>query len=89
MALGASPFQIMREIVERGLGLVALGMGMGFIASGISSRALQNLLFGVKPRDPVTLLIVVAVMFLVTALACYLPARRIYRVDPGVTLHYE
>jgi putative ABC transport system permease protein len=89
MALGASPFQLMREIVERGLGLVALGVGMGAIASGISSRALQELLFGVKPYDPATLLIVIAVMFLVTALACYLPARRIYRLDPGVALHYE
>jgi ABC-type antimicrobial peptide transport system permease subunit len=79
----------MREIVERGLGLVALGVGMGAIASGISSRALQELLFGVKPYDPATLLIVIAVMFLVTALACYLPARRIYRLDPGVALHYE
>jgi predicted permease len=89
MALGATPRQIMREILERGLGLVALGVGLGVIASVISSRALQRLLFGVKPHDPVILLIVIAVMFLVTTLACYVPARRIYRVDPGVALHYE
>jgi predicted permease len=89
MALGASPLQILREIISRGLGLVARGMGLGVVVSLISFHSLERLLFGVKPYDPATMLIVIAAMFLVAALACYLPARRIYRVDPGITLHYE
>jgi predicted permease len=89
MALGATPPLIVRETLGRGLGLVALGVGLGAVASVIASHALEELLFGVNPYNPATLLVVIVVMFLVTALACYLPARRIYRVDPGVALRHE
>lgn len=89
MALGATPRQITREIVGRGLGLVALGVGLGVLASVVWSHVLQELLFGVRPLDLATMLFVIAVVFLVTALTCYLPARRIYRLDPGAALHYE
>ena len=52
-------------------------------------RFLQTMLFGVKPTDPITIVAVALVLFLVARLACHLPARRAARVDPMVALRYE
>jgi ABC-type antimicrobial peptide transport system permease subunit len=89
MALGATSGQIVREVLGRGLGLVAVGVGLGIIGFVVSSQALRSLLFGVEPFDPMTMVVVVALIFIVAILACYIPARRIYRLDPGVALRYE
>ena len=89
MALGATRLQIMREILWRGFGLVAIGIGLGIVATAIWSRVLEKLLFGVKPFDLMTILIVITITTFVTALACYLPARRIYRLEPGAALRHE
>jgi ABC-type antimicrobial peptide transport system permease subunit len=89
MALGATHPQIIREILWRGLSLVAIGIGLGTLAASIWSHVLQELLFDVEPFDPMTILVVTVAMILVTALACYLPARRIYRAEPGAALRYE
>ncbi|MGB6200033.1 MAG: hypothetical protein WBF35_10835 [Candidatus Acidiferrales bacterium] len=45
--------------------------------------------FGVKPTDPVTFVIVVLILFAVALMACYLPARRVMRADPMVSLRHE
>lgn len=55
------------------------------LAAGIGASAL----YGVTPADPVTFVIVVAVMITVAALACFVPARRAARVDPVIALRAE
>jgi len=50
---------------------------------------MENLLFGIGPRDTVTIVIVAAFLALIALLACYLPARRATQVDPLVALRYE
>ncbi len=89
MALGAQPGDMLRSVVGQGIGLAVFGVGLGLIASFGLTRFLSSLLFGVSSTDPLSYAVVVAVLFTVVLLACYIPARRAMRVDPMIALHYE
>ncbi len=89
MALGAAPSDVLRRIVGHALRLTLAGAAAGLAGALAVSRLLGSLLFGVKPTDPVTYLIVAAVLLLSAAIAGYLPARRAMRVDPIVALREE
>ncbi len=89
MALGAAPRTILKLIMGRGLFLIALGVGIGVVASFGLTRFIQNLLFGVTPTDPLTFVMIVLLLTLVALLACLIPAQRAMRVDPIVVLRYE
>jgi putative ABC transport system permease protein len=89
MALGATPLEVFRLVVGDGLKLTAIGTALGIGGSLLVAQWLTTLLFGVKPRDPVTLAAMAAVLLLVAAAACFIPARRATRVDPMVALRAE
>jgi hypothetical protein len=86
MALGAQRGDIRRMIVAQGLALTAAGIVLGLGAALAATRALDGLLYGVAPTDPLVLGGVSALFVAVAVLACYLPARRATRVDPMVVL---
>jgi putative ABC transport system permease protein len=89
MAMGAWPGEVMRLVVVQGLKLVFAGVLIGFIASLGLTRLMSSLLFGVSSTDSLTFAGVALLLFAVSLIACYFPARRAMRVDPMVALRYE
>jgi putative ABC transport system permease protein len=89
VALGANAAQVFRTVAGQGMGLTAIGIVTGVVASLLLSRLLISLLFGVNPTDLLTYLAAVAVFIVVALLACYIPARRAAKVDPMLALRYE
>ena len=89
IALGATPATIMRLIVTQGAKLAAMGLALGLGLALWSARVLEGLLFGVAPRDPLTLILVTGVVALAVLLATYIPGRRAVRVDPVIALRTE
>jgi len=88
-ALGATPSDIVRVVVQRGVGLTALGVLLGLGGAMAASQTLVTLLFGITPLDPITYAGVVVLLVVVAAGACVVPARRAARVDPAITLRAE
>jgi putative ABC transport system permease protein len=86
LTLGAAPGDIARLVLTRGVGLAAAGVVGGVVLAAFASRAMETLLFGVQPLDPVTYGIVGLTMLLVAAPACLWPAWRAARIDPAQVL---
>jgi putative ABC transport system permease protein len=89
MALGAQRKDIYSSVVGRGMLLAGLGLAIGAIGALGLTGFLQSMLYGITPRDPVTLACVSALFAAVAALACWIPARRASQVDPLVALRHE
>jgi putative ABC transport system permease protein len=89
MALGAQRFDVLRLVVKKGIVLGAIGIVVGLAASFALTRLISTLLFEVTATDTVTFVVVSVGLFLVTLMACYVPARRATRVDPLKALRYE
>ncbi len=93
MALGAAPSRILRLVLRQGalqLGLgLALGLGFSLLCAVIGASAIQGLLFGISPRDPLTYLAVALILSAVSLLAMLIPAHRATRVDPMIALRAE
>jgi len=86
MALGASKGDVIRMMSLHGLKPVAVGLTVGFIGAIGATRLLQNQLFEVGPRDPMTLVATAALLLVVAAGAAALPAWRATTIDPSSAL---
>src|SRR5262249_54078549 len=89
MALGAKRLDVLRLIVTRGLSLAVAGIGIGVLASLAATRLVTSLLYGVSATDPLTFVLIAALLLFVAVLACLLPARRATKVDPMIALRCE
>ena len=89
MALGAQRGDVLKMILRQGFGLVLAGIALGLVAAFGLSRYIANMLFNMKPADPVTFGGVALLLSAVALVACYIPARRATRVDPMIALRYE
>jgi predicted permease len=86
MALGAAPGGVVRMVLRRVALLVGVGVIVGASASLWASKFVATLLFGLQPRDPITLMAAALVLSLIGALAGWIPARRAARIDPARVL---
>lgn len=89
MALGAQQSDVLRLVVKQGIILGLIGVAAGLLASFGLTRLIVSLLFEVPANDTRTFAVVAAGLFLITLIACYIPARRATKVDPLVALRYE
>jgi ABC-type antimicrobial peptide transport system permease subunit len=78
-----------RLLLGDGVRLGLIGVGIGLVGALAAAGALQDLLFDVKPRDPVSLLAVAVVLLLATVAAAWFPARRAGKIDPIKALRAE
>ena len=79
----------MRLVLAQGARLTLVGVPIGLAAALLVTRYMSSLLFNVPPYDPMTLVGVIASVFVVSLCACYLPARRAMLVNPIVALREE
>ena len=86
MALGAGPGGVVSLVLRRVAILVGTGVVTGILGSWILSRFVATLLYGLRPRDPVTLAGAAFVLIAIGALAGWIPARRASRIDPARVL---
>src|SRR5262249_13099391 len=80
IALGPQPRAVLRLVLGEGAKHAAIGVGIGLIAAFGLTRLMSSELYGVQPADPFVFAAVATLLFGVTLLACYIPARRAMRV---------
>ncbi|MBA3886275.1 MAG: ABC transporter permease [Acidobacteria bacterium] len=85
-ALGADGASILSLVLRQGLRTAALGVAIGLGLSLLLARYIESQLFGVGAYDVQVLAGVTAMLLVVAAAACYIPARRATRIDPMVAL---
>ena len=78
--------RLMRNDCGRG---IVLGVAGVLTLLRVLSTVMSDLLFGIKPTDPATFVLILIMLFMVSLVACFVPARRATRVDPLRALHHD
>jgi predicted permease len=89
IALGEQRTSVLRMILHRGLTLAAIGVAIGLAASLVLTRIISGLLFGVKPFDPWTFVLVSGIPLVVAFIASAIPAYRAATLEPVKTLREQ
>jgi predicted permease len=89
MALGADAWDVLRHVMAQGIRLALAGIVLGISGALALGRVLWSLLYRVSPSDPLTFAAVAISATAITALACYVPARRATAADPAAALRAE
>jgi putative ABC transport system permease protein len=88
-ALGATRADILALVLRQGMAMTTLGVGIGLCGALAVARALDAMLFGVSWLDRLTYLGATTLLFLVSGVACFIPARRAASIDPMQALRTE
>jgi predicted permease len=89
LALGATGARVLKDVVAQGMLLSAIGVAVGIAGALAAARLLRSFLWGVQPTDPATFAIVILTLLAVALVASLMPALRVLRLDPALTLRAE
>jgi putative ABC transport system permease protein len=89
IALGATAATVVGLVARQSMSLLAIGLMLGLAGGVTVAFGMQNILFGVSPTDPATLVSVTGLLLVVAVLATALPAWRASRVDPVIALRAD
>jgi putative ABC transport system permease protein len=89
MAVGAGPAAVVAMVLRRGVVLTLAGLALGAVASVVVARATHAAIPGLGNFGPEIYAAVVPMLFAVTLVAAYIPARRAARIDPLHALRTE
>ncbi len=89
MAIGAKRIDVVKMILREAGMLTLAGLVIGTGLALGAAQAAKSLLYGLKPRDPLTLVMAVILLSAVATLASFLPAHRASKLDPLTALRYE
>jgi putative ABC transport system permease protein len=89
MALGAQAAQVRWLFLKTGAWVIIAGVILGVPAALVVGRLLQNTFVRTEARDPVTLVVTVALLAIVAVAASIVPARRATRLEPTIALRIE
>lgn len=88
-ALGASPVDVTLLVSGEGVLLTLAGIAAGLVVTPLASTWFSDMLYGVRPWDPLTFLLTAALLLVIAVLACWAPARRAARLDPAKALQAD
>lgn len=89
LAVGATGSDVVSLLMRHGLRLTIAGLAMGLVLCAVLGQAIESLLIGIAPADPLVLASVTATVLVVTAFACYLPGRRLLMGNPLAALRHD
>jgi putative ABC transport system permease protein len=89
MALGATPGSVVRLVMRQGIGPALVGVALGLAGALGLGRLISGLLYQVEPSDPLAMGAATALLLLVVAAACTLPAHRATRIPPASALRSD
>jgi putative ABC transport system permease protein len=89
MAMGAEKLDILLMVTKKALMLTIIGLVVGLIGALVVSRSMGSMLYRISSWDPATFVLVPISLFIVSMLACYIPARRAAKIDPMEALRCE
>jgi predicted permease len=89
IALGATRERVIGLVMRQGMTLTIAGAAIGLGVAGLLTRVLRGQLYEVSATDPLTFLLVPAILLVVAAVACIVPLRRAIAVDPATTIRAE
>jgi predicted permease len=89
MALGASRGHVLLMVLRESLWVLLAGLAVGIPLTLFAVRPLKAMLYKMSPLDPVSMVLALSVMVLVSAIAALVPARRAASVDPMQALRTE
>jgi ABC-type antimicrobial peptide transport system permease subunit len=89
IAIGAQRSDIFGMVLGEAARLIVVGLAVGVAASLAVAQLLRSLLFGVAPRDPLTLAAVCLLLLVTGLLAAWWPARSAASTEPMTALRAE